>query len=131
MKGDTIMKKSFVKVLALALVAVMLVSSLVSCGKKLSGSYEAEIDFLGQKWNVTYTFSGSDVEVVSKVTVLGTVKSTPASGTYEIVENSDGTMEITFDFETETDLFKDGTFTFAEGEDYIKIGTSQYQKVEK
>ena len=56
------MKKSFVKVLALALVAVMLVSSLVSCGKKLSGSYEAEIDFLGQKWNVTYTFSGSDVE---------------------------------------------------------------------
>jgi len=125
------MKKSFVKVLALALVAVMLVSSLVSCGKKLSGSYEAEIDFLGQKWNVTYTFSGSDVEVVSKVTVLGTVKSTPASGTYEIVENSDGTMEITFDFETETDLFKDGTFTFAEGEDYIKIGTSQYQKVEK
>ena len=125
------MKKSFVKVLALALVAVMLVSSLVSCGKKLSGSYEAELELFGQKWNVTYTFSGSDVEAVSKVTVLGTVKSTPASGTYEIVENSDGTMEITFDFETETDLFKDGTFTFAEGEDYIKIGTSQYQKVEK
>lgn len=125
------MKKSFIKVLALALVAVMLVTSLVSCGKRLSGSYESNFELFGQKWTVSYTFSGNDVEAVSKVTVLGNITSTPASGTYEIVENADGTMEITFDFETETDTFKDGTFVFVEGEDFIQIGTSQYQKVEK
>ena len=40
-------------------------------------------------------------------------------------------MEITIDFETESDLFKDGTFTFEETEEYIKIGKSQYNKIAK
>ena len=47
------------------------------------------------------------------------------SGTYEITENDDGTMEITINLETEDDHIKSGTYTFEEGEDYIKIGPSK------
>ena len=122
---------SFKKFMTTALVMVMLVCSMAACGKSLSGSYESEVELLGQSWNVTYTFKGKNVEAVSKVTILGNVQNTTSTGTYELVENADGTMEITIDFENETDLFKDGTFTFEEAEEYIKIGKSQYNKVTK
>lgn len=125
------MKKSFRKIIVAILAMVMLVGTLAGCGKTLSGSYEAELKVLGQSWKVTYTFSGKKVEAESKVTLLGNVESNTYNGTYEIVENEDGSMEITFDFAEESDLFKDGTFTFAEGEDYIKIAGSQYSKVGK
>ncbi|MBO5177298.1 MAG: hypothetical protein J6C07_07565 [Lachnospiraceae bacterium] len=122
---------SFKKFVTTALVMVMLVCSMAACGKSLSGSYESEVELLGQSWNVTYTFKGKNVEAVSKVTILGNVQNTTSTGTYELVENADGTMEITIDFENETDLFKDGTFTFEEAEEYIKIGKSQYNKIAK
>lgn len=122
---------SFKKFMTTALVMVMLVCSMAACGKSLSGSYESEFELLGQSWNVTYTFKGKNVEAVSKVTILGNVQNTTSTGTYELVENADGTMEITIDFENETDLFKDGTFTFEEAEEYIKIGKSQYNKIAK
>lgn len=125
------MKKLVNKVLTLALIAIMLVGSFAGCGKSVSGSYEAEIEFFGQSWKVTYTFSGKKVEAESKVTILGNVENKTSTGTYELVENADGSLEITFDFEDESDIFKDGTYTFAEGEDYIKIGDSQYNKVGK
>jgi len=104
---------------------------MAACGKSLSGSYESEIEIFGQSWNVTYTFKGKNVEAVSKVTILGNVQNTESTGTYELTENADGTVEISIDFETETDLFKDGTFTFEEAEEYIKIGKTQYNKVTK
>jgi len=125
------MKKLSKKVLALALVAVMMLGCLAGCGKTISGSYEAKLEFLGQSWNVTYTFSGKKVEAVSKVTILGNVKNETSTGTYEITETADGSLEITFDFEEETDLFKDSTYTFVQEESYIQIGDSQYSKVEK
>lgn len=125
------MKMYFKKFMTTALVMVMLVCSMAACGKSLSGSYESEVELLGQSWNVTYTFKGKNVEAVSKVTILGNVQNTTSTGTYELVENADGTMEITIDFENETDLFKDGTFTFEEAEEYIKIGKSQYNKITK
>jgi len=125
------MKKSFAKLMTITLAMVLLVCSMAACGKSLSGSYESEIEFFGQSWNVTYTFKGKNVEAVSKVTILGNVENTTSTGTYELVENPDGTLEISFDFADETELFKDGTYTFAEGESYIKIGDSQYDKIEK
>ena len=125
------MKKSFKKIMTVAIAMMMVVCSMAACGKSLSGSYESEVEILGQSWNVTYTFKGKNVEAVSKVTILGNVQNTTSTGTYELVENADGTMEITMDFENETDLFKDGTFTFEEAEEYIKIGKSQYNKVTK
>lgn len=123
------MKKTILKVLTLSLVAVMLICTLASCGKMISGSYDAQIEFLGQKVTVTYTFTLNKVEATSKVTVLGNVQSETAEGTYKITENSDGSMEITFEFEEETDVFKNETVTFEEGEDYIKIGLATYNKV--
>jgi len=125
------MKKSFKKIMTVTLVMIMLVCSMAACGKSLSGSYESEIEIFGQSWNVTYTFKGKNVEAVSKVTILGNVQNTESTGTYELTENADGTVEISIDFETETDLFKDGTFTFEEAEEYIKIGKSQYNKIVK
>ena len=124
------MKKTFVRFLALALVAVMMVCTLASCAKKLSGSYEAEVDAVVMKYTATYTFKGNKVDVEKKTTtVLGTVDTKTLEGTYEIAENKDGTMEITLTFETEDDQVKSGTFTFEEGEDYIKIGLVKYTLV--
>ena len=125
------MKKSFKKLLTVVLTVVMLISSFAGCGKSLSGSYETELKLLGQSWKVTYTFSGKKVTAESKVTLLGNVETNTYNGTYEIAENADGSLEISFDFEEESDLFKDGTFTFTEAEDYIKIAGSQYNKVSK
>lgn len=125
------MKKTILKVLTLSLVAVMLLCTLASCGKMISGSYDSQIEFLGQKWTVTYTFKANKVEAVSKATILGNVKSETVEGTYKITENSDGSMEITFDFEKETDIFKNETVTFEQGEDYIKLGLTTYNKVQK
>ena len=125
------MKKTCSKFLTVVLVTVLLVCTLAGCGKTISGSYESELKLFGQSWNVTYTFSGKKVEAVSKVTILGNVDSNTYKGTYEIAENSDGSMEITFDFEEESDLFKDGTYTLTEGEDHIKIGEVKYNKVAK
>ena len=126
------MKKTFIKVITLTLVAIMLVCSLASCGKKVeSGSYEAEIEVLGQSWNVTYTFKGSKVEAVNKITLLGNVTTETAEGKYEIVENDDGTMEITFEFEEENDSFENKTVTYTEGDGYIELGGVKYNKVEK
>ncbi len=126
------MKKTFLKVLTISLVAVMLVCTLASCAKTVpAGSYDAQIEIFGQKWTVTYTFKGNKVEAVNKATVLGNVKTETVEGKYKITENSDGSMEITFEFEKETDLFKNETVTFEEGEGYIKLGLVTYNKVEK
>ena len=56
------MKKS-IRILAFAVVAVMLCLSLAACGKTLSGTYEAQVggDVLG--YTASYKFSGSKVEV--------------------------------------------------------------------
>ena len=131
MKGETTMKNTMIKLLAVALVALMLVATLVSCGKSLSGAYSSKIELLGQSWDVTYTFKGSKVEAVSKATLLGKVTTEESVGEYEIIENADGSLEIKIDFEDENSLFRDGTYTLEQGEDYIKIGGVQYNKVEK
>ena len=125
------MKNTMIKLLAVALVALMLVATLVSCGKSLSGAYSSKIELLGQSWDVTYTFKGSKVEAVSKATLLGKVTTEESVGKYEIIENADGSLEIEIDFEDENSLFRDGTYTLDKGEDYIKIGGVQYNKVEK
>ena len=122
------------KIISTILVCVLLlgcVFTLASCSKTVSGTYEGKIDIGLASYAVTYTFSGKKVTAVSKGTVVGVVVSEEAKGTYEITENEDGTMEITFDFEEEKTVFKDGTVTFAEGEDYIQLAGLKYTKVEK
>ena len=124
------MKKTL-RFIAVVMVAVMLCLTLASCGKTISGKYEAEIDVLLASYTATYEFSGSKVEATKKATVLGSVKTTVLEGKYEIAELDDGSMEITFTFESDDDDIKSGTFTFEEGENYIKIAGIKYDKVEK
>ena len=124
------MRKNAVRALAFILVACALCTCLVSCGKKVSGKYTAQIggDLLG--YTATYNFSGSKVTVTKTATVLGQASTTEIKGTYEITENDNG-MEISFTFETDDDDIKSGKVTFDQGktEDgvkYIKLGGIQY-----
>ncbi len=119
--------KTFKRVLALAL-AVVMVFALVSCSKKLSGTYSAEIggSIAGSK--TSYTFSGSKVTISVTGTLLGGSNTKSFEGEYEIIEADDGTMSIKFTFENEEAEEYTGTFAFSEGEDSIKIGMFTYKK---
>ena len=121
------MKKS-IRILAVAMVAVLLCLCMASCGKKLSGEYEATIAGTGQKME----FSGKNVTVTYVLLgqELGSIE-----GTYSIEDD-----EITFDFvdeeEVEDEDLKefladlDGTLSFEEGDDYIKIAGVKYEKAD-
>ena len=82
------------RIISTLLVCVLLlgcVFTLASCGKMLSGKYEADVGVAGAK----YEFSGKKVTIT--VQVLGFEKS--YEGTYKIGENDDGKETITFDFD--------------------------------
>jgi len=111
------MKKTFVRIAAVAVLVVMLACSLVACGG-LSGTYSASALGLA---GASYTFKGSNVTI--EVGALGFT--TEIEGKYSI----DGD-EITFTFDDdEEDASKyEGTFDFEKGDDYIKIGGVKYEK---
>lgn len=124
------MKKSM-KFIAVAMVVLMLCMTLASCGKTLSGKYTAEVNYLVGKYKVTYSFSGSKVEVVKKSTLLGSSETKTIEGTYEIAEDEAGDLTITFEFEAEDDVIKSNTYEFEELENgNIKIGTVEYEKLD-
>ena len=125
------MKKTL-RIMAIAMVALMLCLSLTSCfGKKLSGTYEAEVDIGLASSSYEYTFKGKNVTlVVTKKTFATSEDKDTYEGTYEITELDNGDMEITFNFEDEGEGVKSGTVSFEEGEDYIKIGGVTYNAVE-
>ncbi len=121
------MKKTIVKIMALALVAVIACIALASCAKTISGKYEGELNLGVAKYTVTYEFSGSKVEVTRKATtILGTSDTTTVKGTYKISDNGE---EITFTWDSEDDVIEGGTFVFEETENGIKIGAIEYKKV--
>ena len=125
------MKKT-VRILAVAMALLMVTLVFASCGKTLKGTYKAEFGVGGLAgYTATYTFSGSKVEITKTGTLVGMSNTTTMTGTYEITEKDDGSMEITITLDSEDDDIKSGTFTFEEGEDYIKIGLVKYDKVEK
>ncbi len=122
-------KTSMKKTLSIILCFVMVVSlafTLVSCAKTLSGSYSTGGDAL----RTTYTFSGKKYTMEIKTNILGSINTETVTGTYEITENDDGTMEIAMTT-TVNEEEKTSTYTFEEGEDYIKIGLVKYEKVKK
>lgn len=115
------MKKSVIKVVALLTLAVIVCMAMASCGKTLSGKYEA--DALIAK--VELEFKGS--KVILTPSVLG-ASTDGFEGTYKI---DDDKITITFegDAKEEADKYDlSGTFDFEEGDDYIKIGLVKYEK---
>ena len=125
------MKKTLFKLSAFILAAIMMTSMFTSCAMVLSGSYKSDASFLGQGLNVTYTFKGLKFTATNKITIFGVVTSDEVTGTYEIVKCADGSYEIELDFDEETATFRDGTYTFEDGDGYIKIAGVKYNRVEK
>lgn len=121
--------KKITKVLALVMVLSMVCVIFASCAKTLSGSYKGEVDAFGLAGaEVVYEFSGSKVTVTATAEVLGFEKTSEFEGTYEIAENEDGDLEITFTFEDEDAEKYGGTVSLEEGDDYIKLGGVKYEK---
>ena len=117
------------KIVSLLLVCVLLVGcvfALVSCGKTLSGKYEAKVIGTG----AAYEFKGNKVTITASV--LGFEKS--FDGTYEIKKNDEGVEVIVFTFEDKDAEKYSGEFAFVEGKEgdtsYIKIGGIQHNKVD-
>ena len=119
------MKKTFLKVVALMLVAAIACVALVSCGKKLSGEYYMGDKTLTKSYT-TYEFSGSKVTV--DVYLLGNkVGDQSFEGKYSI---KDG--EITISWKDAEGEEQSNTQTFEELEDgSIKIGALTFKKAEK
>ena len=124
------MKKNFIKAIAMVLLLATVCTVLASCGKTISGTYTGKVDLLLASYTASYEFSGSKVTVTKTSELLGQSKTTEIKGKYEIAESANG-YEITFTFETSDDDVKSGTYTFEEGEGFIKIGGVQYNKAEK
>lgn len=116
------MKKTLVRVLALALVAVTLVCTLASCGGVKSGKYYAG-DMEITKTYTVYEFKGNKFTFAS---YIGGNKLDSASleGTYKV---KDG--EITFTCEIDGEE-KSDTVAFEETENGIKIGLIEYKLIE-
>lgn len=126
------MKKVLTKISVCIMILGMIAVSLASCKKQqLSGSYQAVVNDVAQTWMVTYTFEGDRVEAVGVLSYKGNVTFYEAKGTYEISEDETDQLYITFDFEEETDTFRDANYKFEMGEDYITIISTKYTKVEK
>ena len=112
--------KKFGKLLAL-LLALTLLFALASCGGRLEGTYTAA--------GITLTFDG-DTFTAEKGDAKG-------SGTYEIVEDEEGTLRIVFTFlETEgtyattfgSILIAPDGVRFDESENYIKVAGIPFAK---
>ena len=115
------MKRSIIKVVALLTLAVIVCMAVASCGKTLSGKYEADAVIA----KVELEFKGNKVIIIPSA--FG-VSSDAIEGTYKI---KDDKITITFDGDAEEEAEEydlSGTLDFEEGDDYIKIGLIKYTK---
>lgn len=118
------------KILSVFLACVLLVGcicTLASCGKSLSGAYEADLAVV----EVTYDFKASGKVVLTLEPIIGNEMS--FEGTYEFNDDGDK-ITIAFDGEDEDAEKYAGTMSFAEGEEdgdaYIKLSGVKYEKVD-
>ncbi len=124
------MKKMISRVLVFALLACMMLT-VVSCAKKLSGTYEAGADIGIAGVKTSYTFKGSKVTVTITGSLVGNSDSTSYEGTYEIKEAEDGSMTIDMTFtDDEAKEYSVTNKVFKEDKDAgtITIGLITYTK---
>ncbi len=118
------MKKTIVRIFAFALVAVMLVSTLASCGGVPAGEYVFGDTEYTESYT-KYTFSGSNVTV--EIYLGGKKQDGSFEGKYKV---KDG--EITFTYENaDGEKVTTDPVTYEETEKGIKIGMVEFKKVEK
>ena len=126
--------KTMTRVVAVALVAVIMTMMLASCGNTLSGTYEAETEInpilVKTQIKYTYEFKCKNVTLTTASTTGSTTTTKTQSGTYEINEDKI-TITWTQDVETGEDgdgTVKSGTYDFAKGDGYIVIGELKLSK---
>lgn len=124
------------KIISTILVCVLLlgcVMSLSSCGKMLSGKYEAEVDAILAGGKVVYEFTPFGYTKTTTTEVLGFEKDTIEEGKYKITENDEGELTITFTYEVDGEE-KTETVAFSQGEEdgvkYIKLGLVKLTKID-
>jgi len=96
------MKKTTIKILAIALVAVMMCAVLVSCGGP-SGKYTGTV--------YTLEFKGSDVTVSWK----GVLDSYTMTGTFEMGEDDEGKKTISFTWPEGGSYIEDAAYAVPKG----------------
>ena len=128
--------KTMTRVVAVALVAVVMCVMLVSCGNTISGTYSATYEsdgFFGfgkGSYTTTYEFKGKDVVMTVEATVGGKTTTTTTNGTYTIEEDQ---IIFTWDKDVETNANGDtvtstNKYEFSKGDDFIYIGDQKYTK---
>lgn len=119
------MKKTLVRVLAIALVAVTLVFVLASCGGVPAGEYingDPEIT----KSYTKYTFKGN--KVTAEVYALGSKTDASFEGTYKV---KDGNITFTYEDEDGNEKTTDPVVYKENDDGSIEIGLLTLKKVEK
>ena len=128
--------KTMTRVMAVALVAVVMCMVLASCGNTISGTYSATYEsegFLGfgkGSYTTTYEFKGKDVVMTVEATVGGKTTTTTTNGTYTI---EDDQIIFTWDRNVETNENGDSVvstnkYEFSKGDNFIYIGDQKYDK---
>ena len=124
------------RIISTILVCVLLlgcVMSLSSCGKMLTGKYEAEVDAIVAGGNVVYEFTPFGYTKTTTTEVLGFEKSSVEEGKYKIAENDEGELTITFTYEVDGEE-KTESVAFSQGEEngvkYIKLGLVKFTKLD-
>ena len=128
--------KTMTRVVAVALVAVVMCMMLASCGNTLSGSYSATYESEGifgfgkGTYTTTYEFKGNKVVMTTDANVGGKTTTTTTNGTYEI---KDDQIIFTWDKNVETNENGDSVvstnkYEFSKGDDFIYIGDQKYTK---
>lgn len=128
--------KTMTKVMAVALVAVVMCMVLASCGNTISGTYSATYEsegifgFGAGSYTTTYEFKGKNVVMTTDATVGGKTTSTTVNGTYVI---EDDKIIFTWDKNVETNengdsVVSSNTYEFSKGDDFIYIGDQKYDK---
>ena len=126
--------KTMIKVMAVALLAVMMCTVLASCST-ISGTYSATYEsegFLGLgagSYTTTYEFKGKNITRTDDVTVGSKTTTNTLTGTYEI---QDDKIVITWDKDVETgdgqSSTTKSTYDFAKGDGFVLIDGRQYNK---
>ncbi len=128
--------KTMTRVVAVALVAVVMCMMLASCGTTLNGKYSATYEsdgFFGfgkGSYTTTYEFKGKNVVMIVEATVGGKTTQTTTNGTYVIEEDH---IIFTWDKNVETNENGDSVvstnkYEFSKGDDFILIGDQKYTK---
>ena len=124
--------KTMTKVVAVALVAVIMCMMLASCGNTISGTYSGKGSGLLSGVSYSYEFKGKNFKVTYSGSVGGMGGSLdPQEGTYEITKADDGSLQIAFTIEEDGKTVTSDPVSYVKGDGYIEIDGIKLTKKDK